>query len=243
MPSPHSVTAEPWAAAPGLGLLGYRQRAAAAAESSLLSPAAAQFVPRGAKQSPSEAGAQRCHQDAGARVMERVTPGWWSRVAPRAKHRVPLFPQKVSPCVALARGRRAAVAGVSLCGDLSAPPLLAWPKWAHRGSPGTCCPPTSALCAPSQRGVRAMLCQVEPCWALPSSNTRQDCAVPNWAVPCHIKLGQAMLCHARWGCVMSCWTVLGIHMADLGWTTLSQECWSHPVPCCASFWPCHAGLY
>lgn len=148
------------------------------------------------EQSPSEAG-----ERGGTGTPEPCDgagdPGRWSRVAPRAVHRVPLFPQKAAPCVALPRGRRAAVAGVSLCWDSVGTAGLG----AQRVPWHLLTPRLSSLCVPSpaRRGGgthQAVPCQTEPCWAL----------------LCHDRLGWTGLCHAEPGHAVSrqampCWTM------------------------------------
>lgn len=203
------------------------------------------------EQSPSEAG-ERGGTGAPEPCDGAGEPGRWSRVAPRAVHRVPLFPQKAAPCVALARGRRAAVAGVSLRWDSVGTAGLGAQRvpLASPDSPWVCpCPargggtrqavpnPTvrALLCHSRQQDWAglgcAMLNQARPCCAMPRY-AMLDHAVPGLAVLCHAVLGSAApghtLCDALWQPGQS-WA--GPHQA------------SNPMPCCASPRPSHAGLY
>lgn len=172
-----------------------------------------------------------------------VTLGRRSWVAPRAAHRVPLFPQKVSPCVAFARGWT--VAGMSLRqGSTAGTPLSHCHGHCQGGGtegPQHLLPSCLALCplVPSQLRVHTILGQTGPCCALPCQNVQQDRAVHSCAVPCHAKPGQAVLCRATLGCA-----TLGC--AGLCWlqdrSQLDRNKLGTPLPGCTPRL-CRARLY
>lgn len=201
----------------------------------------------------------------------RMTPGLWSRVAPRAVHRVPLSLQKASPCVAFAQGWRAAVAGVSLRQDGAAgtPPSHCRGHGRGGGTEGA-------------GGAHTMPCRAKlsRCRALPYHSTQQGWAALGWAVPCRATPGWAVprrttprhtgLCRAMLDCTGQCLLCQTIRTVPcrVGCRTdvdpaVPAPCFagpapghavlchavagcSSPVPCCGMpchARPCHSGLY